>query len=306
MTRYHFSTLALMLSLTVGCGETSTGNDSSVGDDAALDAPADDSSTVADSSPPGDSALDDSARPDSSGGPEVRIHLRATTVAVPHDPATSGQTPRGWVSGVRSLMLFRTMDDPEPLLVFDHGDGYIEASYDHGADTIVGRATLADLDAGLFTIARTVHTHTRFVVDATVHAGLGPVPGTFEDLVVLCDRTTIDGVLRDRGFFRYVFHVGGSMFPLEGTGFEPPLVSSGGFTVAVEDGETAYYYPALIDVDPTVEEDIDLIFEVNVHEGFRWVDQTAPDFEDGVFDTTTTTTEPIRQVGANSYTYFVE
>lgn len=238
-------------------------------------------------------------------GPQVYVHLIASQDPVPHATGSSGQTPRDWVSGIRSLHLLRSMDDPDPVLVFSHGDGYVEASYADGADTIVGSAPIADLEPGVFTWARAVHTHVRFTIDATLHAGFGPTPGILDDLIVLSDRTTVDGVERAQGDYLYTFTVAGMSYPASGTGYTLPAIPGGGFQARVEAGETAYYFPAPLVVDDTLDADVDLLFEVNVHEGFRWMDQPMPEYADGVFDTTTVTTEPIVQAGANSYGYRV-
>lgn len=260
--------------------------------------------------------LDDAAMPAEDGGapaadasvegPRVHVHLRATHAPVPHADGTVGQTPRDWRSGVRSLHLLRALDDPEPALIFSHGDGYVEASYGDGADTIVGSASAADLPSGTFTWARAVHTHVRFTIDATAHGAATPIDGAFTDLIVLSDRTTVDGSVRARGDYEWRFQAPGVDVPHEGTGYEVLPIDGGGFHTRAEDGETAYYFPALVVVDPTVTEDVHFIFEVNVHEGFRWTDQTQPGYRDGVFDVAWTGTEPIVQAGANGYAYFTE
>lgn len=282
---------AMMLSLVVafGCGGGASSEDAAVETDAGVESDA--------------GAQDDDA---GSGGPHVYVHLRSTHEAVEHAPGTSGQTPRDWVSGIRSLHLLRTEDDPDPVLVFSHGDGYVEASYADGADTIVGSTAIASLTPGTFTWARAVHTHVRFTIDATLHSSFGAVPGTLEDLIVLSDRTTVGGATRDHGDYRYVFRAGGMEHPAEGTGFVLMPIAGGGFSARLEEGETAYYFPAFLEVRDDLTADVHLIFEVNVHEGFRWIDDAQPDYVEGVFDTTVIGAETIVQAGANGYRYFVE
>lgn len=246
---------------------------------------------------------DGSATPD---GARVYVHLRANGEPVEHTPGTAGQTPRDWLSGVRSLHLLRTRDDPDPVLIFSHGDGYVEASYADGADTVVGSAPIESLEPRTYTWARAVHTHVRFTVDVVLHSGFGPMAGEARDLVVLSDRTTIDGVERSRGFYRYVFTTAGTEYPLEGSDPSLTPMDGGGFDVEVEDGETAYYFPALVETRDDLTGDVHLIFEVNVHQGFRWQDQDEPGYAEGVFDASTSGTEPVTQTGANTYRHFLE
>ncbi len=256
-----------------------------------------------------DAAVPDAAVPEPDAGedgPRVYVHLRSTHEPVEHTPGTSGQTPRDWWSGIRSLHLLRTRDDPAPALVFTHGDGYVEASYADGADTVVGSAPIASLTSGSFTWARAVHTHVRFTIDATLHSSFGAIPGELEDLVVISDRTTIGGGTHDHGFYRYVFRAGGMEYPAEGSGFTVMPISGGGFDARLEEGETAYYFPAPLEVTDALDTDVHLIFEVNVHEGFRWVDEDLAGYEEGVFDATVAGTETIVQAGANGYRFFLE
>jgi hypothetical protein len=250
-------------------------------------------------------AMDAGAADAGDLGPRVIVHLRASHEPVPHVPTTSGQTPREWRGGIRSLALLRDRDDPSPMVVFSHGDDYVEVSYDDGADNVVGSAPIAALRTGTYTWARVVHTHTRFAVDARIHTPVGPVPGDIDALLVLSDRTVIDGETHARGHYEYDIRAGGTVYPLAGEGLVLPPSDSGGFAVTTEDGEMVYYFPALVTVAP-ITEDTHFIFEVNVHEGFRWIDQPSPAFVDGQLDVSVAETERIVQVGANSYRFFTE
>lgn len=53
---------------------------------------------------------------------------------------------------------------------------------------------VAAIPPGIYAFARVVHTHVCFTVNATVHSVAGPLPGELEDLIVLSDRATLDGV----------------------------------------------------------------------------------------------------------------
>lgn len=248
------------------------------------------------------------AAPDAGApsGAVVRVHLRATEEPIEHEAGTAGQMPRAWVSGIRSLHLLRSRDDTAPALVFSHGDGYVEASYADGADTVVGTVPIASLTPGRFSYARVVHTHTRFTIDATMHAGYGPMPGTFEDLIVFSDRTSIGGVAHDHGHYEFVFETGGLRFPTQGEGLALPPLSSGGFEVSLEDGELVYTFPIDLTVTDALTADVDFVFEVNVHEAFRWIDASERDYRSGVFDVTPLGYETIRQAGASSYRSYLE
>ena len=162
--------------------------------------------------------------------PRVHVHLRSTHEPVAHAAGTAGQTPRDWRSGVRSLHLLRTIDDPSPMLVFDHGDGFVEASYADGADTIVGSAPLEALTPGTYTYARVVHTHVRFTIDATSHGGFGPVPGELEE--------------DQRFWFEVNVHEGFRWTDVTAAGYQTDVfdVSAAGPEPIVQAGANAYAY----------------------------------------------------------------
>lgn len=239
------------------------------------------------------------------GGAVVRVHLRADASPVAHDPATSGQQPRLFESGIRSLTLYRGASDPAPVLVFDHGDAPVIASYADGADTIVATVPVATLTEGRFTRARVVHSLTRFVLDATLHYAGSALPGTLEETIALADGVPIDGAPRARGWYRVVFESAGMRFPSEGSGLEPPDLSTAAFEVRVEDGQTAYYFAIDLEVARD-ERDHDLYFDVAVHEPVRWIDHDEPGFAAGVLDVTPTSHEPIVQFGASAYALSIE
>ena len=124
---------------------------------------------------------------------------------------------------------------------------------------------------------------------------------------VLSDGTSIDGELRDHGYFEYAFEAGSMSFPLSGTDAPVPAWSgAGGFSVAFEDGEWAYYFPVDLAIDPELDGDLAVVLEVNMHESFRWSDQASPDFAAGVFDTTPSSFEPVMRFGANAFELSIE
>jgi len=242
-----------------------------------------------------------------TGTGNIEIRMRATTATFPHADGLSGQTPLAHSSGVRSLQLFESESDSEPLTVFDFGEESMEVSYADGADTLIYTAKAADLPLKTFTRARVVHSHVRYRVASTMHANGFDLPGEFDNLQVLSDGTLIDGQMRDHGYFEYEFEGGAQSFPLSGTDAPVPAWSgAGGFSVEFEDGEWAYYFPVNLPVNPDLDSDVAVIFVVNMHESFRWSDESAPDFSAGVFDTTPSTFEPVMRFGANSFALAIE
>ncbi len=242
-----------------------------------------------------------------SGSGQVAIRMRSTTAPFDHQDGLAGQTPTMHTAGLKSLKLFRTTDDPSPLTVFDLGADPAVVDFADGADTLVYTATAGDLDAGTFTRARVVYSWVKYEVAATMHANGLTLPGTFDNLQVLTDGTTVDGATFDAGHYDYVFTTSGMTFPASGENAPIPEWSSvGGFEVKSENGEWAYYFPVNLPVDPTIETDVAVVLEVNMHESFRWQDQPTAGYATDVFDATPTTFEPVKQFGANTFGVTVE
>lgn len=241
------------------------------------------------------------------GGAQIHIHFRANTQPFSHADGLSGQTPLSHVSGLKKFELLTDDSDPEPLLVFDYGQEFVEVSYDDGADTVAYSLPAHALPIETYTVARVVHSHVRYRIEATMH-NLGlHLPGEFDNLQVLSDDTLIDGELRQAGYYEYEFSTAGQTFPTSGENAPVPEWSeTGGFSVKFEDGEWAYYFPVFLPLTPDVPEDVDVVLEVNMFESFRWQDQELPDYAPGVFDTTATSFEPVLRFGANSFQVFTE
>ncbi len=243
----------------------------------------------------------------SPGGPQIHIHMRATTEPFSHDDELSGQTPLEHVSGVRRLELLKDASDPDPFVVFDLGQDFVEVDYADGADVIAHSLPAAELPAGTYTLARVVHSHVRYRIAATLHYQGLDLPGELDNVQVLSNGTMLDGVLRQAGWYEYVFVTGGQEFPATGDDAPVPEWSNtGGFSVTVEDGAWTYQFPVLLPLSPDVTEDVDVVLEVNMFESFRWRDLDEPDYAPGVFDTTDTTFEPVLRFGANGYSVYTE
>ena len=285
------SSLLVSAALMVGCSGANPGDLGSPGSDGGIVAP-----PVGDGGGPID--------PSDAGvaGPKVTIHVQTSTAAFPHADGYSGQTTRKTKQGIRAFRLLRNANDPNPVLVFDHGAGYVEAGYDDGDDTVIGVAPLSKVPAGTYTIAQVVVTHSRFRVSSTMHYGGGAFPGEFDCVQALSDNTVIDGVARARGWYRYVFNVGNQSFPQEGANAPlPTQPETGGFTMKSNGGVTWYELPVNLVIPPNVTTDVTVIMAVNMNDAFRWEDQPLLGYTKGVYDTTPLSFEPIRRYGANSY-----
>jgi hypothetical protein len=234
----------------------------------------------------------------------VTIRVRATATPVVHDDPWSGQTPRDYFAGIRSLTLIDESGQDPDLLVFDLSPDHVEAGWNDGDETTVAQLPVESLTYGTFTRARVAVSHLRFTVDTTVHAMGLSAAGEVQATQVLSDGTMLDGQVRDRGWWRYVFNFAGMQFPTGGESgapvTEPP--AGGAIEVVVEGDETVVYFPASVLIDPTVQNDVSAVLEVNVHEAFRWQDLDEPEYAPGVFDASPPAFEPIRQLGVNSYT----
>lgn len=249
--------------------------------------------------------VEEAAVPDGSG-PQYVIHVVSSADTFPHTDGWSGQTANNTSQGVRSFRLFRQASDPAPVVVFDHGAGYVEAGYDAGDDTIVGSAPTPSIQPGHYTFARFGVSHSRFRVHATMHYNGAAIPGEYDCVQVLSDGTDIDGVLRNRGWYRYVFEVAGKSYPQEGDNAPlPDSASTGGFTMVTIGNQTYYEFPIDVTVPPAVGADVHTGLLVNMFESFRWEDQDFPGYTQGVYDTTPISYEPVRRFGANTASMIV-
>lgn len=235
-------------------------------------------------------------------GPTITIRFRSHTDPFDHDDGLSGQTPIDHVSGVRKLELYQNASDPNPITIFDFGNDYVEIGYNDGDDTPVHTVPIASLPMATYTIARVVHSHVRYRVAATMHAAGMGMPGEFHNVQVLSDGTSLDGQLRNHGYYEYTFVTGGQDF--HSSGANAPLPSgwdTGGFSVSFENGEWAYSFPVFLPLTPEISSDIDMVLEANMFESFRWTDQDEPGYLPGVLDSTPIASEPVVHFGANDY-----
>jgi hypothetical protein len=242
------------------------------------------------------------AAPEASAAGTLAIHIHANTAAFQHTDGASGQTASSTRAGVRSLRLLRSPSDPEPLQLFDLGATPVEAGFDDGNDTVVAQVAPGALVAGAYMLARLVITHSRFTIDGTMHVGAAATPGTFDDVLVMSNGTLLDGTLRDAGFYDYVFDAGGQKTAFTGANAAIAGYSTtAGARGVVESGEWAVYFPVALMLPANVAPGSTLTIDVNMYESFRWTDLALAGFTAGVFDTTTTSYEPVVRFGGNSF-----
>jgi hypothetical protein len=236
----------------------------------------------------------------------VEVHVRTSAAPVPHTDGLAGQTPTSQRLGIKSLTLLRSADDPSPLEVFDLGKTGVDTPLDDGSDTIVARVPASSLKAGTFTIASVGVSFVSYKVAARVHApGFAAVDGVLATTQAMSDGFTLPGSSAPArmGDYRSSFLVGGtSVASREGNELVPRVGNRAGFHLETTTSDAFYVFPANVVVDSAVQRDVEVLFDMNVHEDFRWEDQNAAGYSPGVFDTTTTDYEPVRSFGANSVT----
>ena len=262
------------------------------------------------SAAPAASAVADGGADSSSSiapsGAMVEIHIRTSAAPITHADGLAGQTPASHRIGIKSLTLLRSADDTSPLEVFDLGKVGVDTPLDDGSDTIVARVPARSLTAGTFTIASVGVSFVSYRVAARVHAaGYPAVDGLLSTTQAMSDGFTLPGATAParQGDFRSVFSVGGSpVGSRDGNEAVPRVGNAAGIHLETTASDAFYVFPANVLVDPEVQRDVAVDFDMNVHEDFRWEDQNKAGYSAGVFDTTTVDYEPVRSFGANSVT----
>jgi hypothetical protein len=235
------------------------------------------------------------------GTANIVIHVRATAAPVAHVDGLSGQTPRDEYIGVKAMQLLTSPADPSPFVIFEHPT-YVEARLNDGDDTVIATVPASSVRPGQYSYVRTLVTHVRYKVDATVHASGVATVGEYENLLVLTNDTEVGGQKRQSGDLVSTFRGGGQTFgPTESKYPLPPRTEWAGVALEVSQGRAYYVYPATIVVGPPPATDVSATFEVNMHECFRWEDLPTAGYRPGVWDVELTGYEPVRQFGANSF-----
>jgi len=226
----------------------------------------------------------------------VNVHLTATAEPWKHNDGLAGQTPHGAVTGIRSLTLLDTGGRLDPLVVFDLGTEHVAAPQDPGSDTVVATVPVSGLVLGAYDRARVGVSFIQFSVMATAHLDPLQQMGPLEAVYVLADDTMFDGAVRQLGWSRFTFGSVAINNPVEIPA--PPRGSP--FDLIEVDGASFLEFDVSLLVDPSIDNDVNVTLQLNVHESFRWQDIERMGDEDA-FDITPTTFEPVLRVGANDY-----
>jgi hypothetical protein len=240
-------------------------------------------------------------------GAQLTLALRGSTTPVPHADGFSSQTPLRQGVAVSSLWLLKSADDPSPLQVVDLGAVSVETDLVTGKTNDVATVALSTLAAGTYTIAKVGVAYVRYRIAARLHAGTA-TDGRYDNVEALTNGALVDGKAHTKGWFRSEFGIGDTAYASsESDGAPlPQLPSSGGMTLDTSGAQSFYVFPMHVTIDPNETKDQRVVCEVNVHESFRWQDETQPDYAANVFDTTPTTYEPVMSFGASSFSLALE
>lgn len=285
--------------LAAACGGADAGVGDPTGSPPSAPAPSGSSSVDPPNDPPGSTTTPD------PGGPRVTITMRGSTAPFVHTDGFSGETPKKQIVAVKSLWLYRSPSDANPVKVFDHGDKAVEVELISGKPVEIAKIAAKSLPAGVFTLAKSGASYVKYAVDARLHAGppYGDIDGYYDNVQALSDGAVIDGKKKKKGDFRYSFVANGATLgSLEGENAPTPVATSaGGIGMDMSGPETFYVFPIQMAVDPNVATDQMVDFELNVFESFRWQDQPSPGYAKGVYDTTAASFEPVMAFGANAF-----
>ena len=237
-------------------------------------------------------------------GPMVEVRLRATQTKVDVAAGTAGQTPITQSLAIVSLLLYTGPTDTTPLVVFDAkattANG-VECSVSDKADTAIAKVPIASLKSGKYVRARIGVAWVKWKVNGRAHVGGLKFDGTYETVQVLSKGASIEGSVRDPGYFKTTFVTAGQA-PVSNEGTQAlPIPPQSGIVKFVNEGSQAFYeFPVDLTVDLGVTKDLASVFEVNTYENYRWTDQEIAGYEPGVWDTSGTTYEPVVSFGVNS------
>ena len=240
-------------------------------------------------------------------GARLTMSLRGSIVPIAHADAFAGQTPSRQIVAIKSLWLYKSAADPNPLKVLDLGAKAVETDLVTGATSDIGTVAMKSLAAGTYTIAKVGAAYVRYSVASRMHGTL-TADGRYDNIQALSDGAVIDGQTRAKGWYRYAFAVGTTTYGvLEGAAAPlPQLLSGGGISLEATGPEAFYVFPTSVTIDPDEPRDQRVVCEVNVHESFRWQDQDQPGYAAKIYDSTPTTFEPVMAFGASAFSLKLE
>ena len=243
-----------------------------------------------------DADLDGDAQTADSG-PLVSIYAEGDRTEKTFTDGLSGQTPSHYVMWINKFELLRSANDSNPALVFDHGTDYAMADMLSADASMVGQIPAADLPLGIYTHARVVLIAASVTVDDAAFHFMGtPTPGPLNIFAALSD-CVIDQQSYSQNDAEYTFN----SVTYDGTLPQLPTTSVG--TIEQTGGETllTVILPESLDLRAPPENDQNVTVVFEVYECFRWQELQQPDYQDGVFDFTQTSYEPVMNFGATGY-----
>jgi hypothetical protein len=303
----HFAKLVLLPALAAAC----SGGTSSVllGDGGGGDADrkaADTGAARHDSGVPSEDT-GTTAKPDggTGGGPLVYVRITAVgTAAGSGGSGASQETPTDQRVGIYGLTLLKDASDPSPLVVINSTTP-LDTPYNAGSSTLLGHAPASALPAGNYTLARVPVGYVSFTVAGTYHAsGATAYPGDITDVIALTTGVTLQGAVRDRGWWASSFAVSGNTVGAT-TGENADIAQPGSMShigLDLSGAVAAYLFPVNITIPPSITTDMEVVFTVNTYQDFHWMDESDPGYTAGVFDVSPGSFETVTQLGANSYT----
>ena len=244
---------------------------------------------------PGDAGAD-------AGAASITVHIVATGDAFSHADLLAGQTARATFAGVRSLALYRSMSDPDPLVIYRASGPDAVVGYVPGDDTTLTTFDADTLEPGTYAFGRIVQSYARYEVDATLHRRAGSFDGVIESFQVIADGTDVDGATYDAGHYDVAFSAPGADATWTGEdALFPDYSATPGAVGVVEGGEWAVYFPIDLEITAAPAVDSTLTLSVNMHEAFRWSDLLVVGYQLDTFDVTEISFEPIVRFGGNSF-----
>jgi hypothetical protein len=257
----------------------------------------------------GDSGASTEPGPTGKPGPgaQVTLSLVGSTDPVPHLDDFASQTPIRQVVAVTGLWLLKSPTDPAPLKVADLGAGSVETDLVSGQVNDIATVALSSLPGGTYTVAKVGVAYVRYRIAARLHAGGVATDGRYDNTEALSQGAVIDGVPRDKGWFRSEFGIGDTAYASTESGGAPlpQLPAAGGMTLDSSGPTSFYVFPVNLTIDPNEKADQRVICQVNVDHSFRWQDQALPGYAADVFDTTPTAYETVMSFGASAFSLFL-